>query len=146
MIQHRPIRSASALFLAAAILTSCTDTTLPIQAEDFPLVVVNDRPLPAPHPEHDVLEVVSGRLTLHADGTAEEAITIRCRPDLPPTTQCQVTQPTRTRTGAYSEADGWVSFDGRNYPAQFEAGRVTVEYGPPPSMGFFARATFVFAR
>jgi hypothetical protein len=141
MKQHRWTLFAGALALA----TACTDSIGPIQAVDYPLVSVNATAVPAPHPEMNAFEVVAGRLTLHRNGTAEEAITIRCRADLP-ADHCHVSLPTQTRTGTYSEAEGRVSFSGRDYPAHFEADRVTVEYGPPPSAGVFARATFVYAR
>jgi hypothetical protein len=145
-MQHSYFRPAAFLAVAVALVLGACDSTAPVQEDTYNLVSVNAHVLPAPHPQHDALEITAGSLTLRQDGTAVESLTIRCRADLPPTTQCAVTQPTQQRTGTYSAAEGWVVLEGATYPIEQAGGRITAEYGPPPSMGVFARATFVYER
>lgn len=145
-IRSRAGRGIAAV-AAAFVMAACGDSTgIGSGDEQHTLVAVNDRALPAPHPESDMVEITSGRLTVHANGAVTETVTIRCRTDLPAGAQCSVTQPTQTRTGTMNLTEGWIRFGDSSYPVSEAGGRITAEFGPPPSMGMFLRASFSWTR
>lgn len=144
-IRSRAGRGIAAV-AAAFVLAACSDSTGVDSGEHYVLVAVNDRALPAPHPEADMVEITSGRLTVHANGSVTEIVSLRCRTDLPAGVQCSVAQPTQTRTGTVNLAAGWIRFGDRSYPVSEAGGRITAELGPPPSMGTFLRASYSWAR
>ena len=102
------------------------------------LVSVNAVPLPAPHPEQSVLQIVGGELILRQNGVVDETVTVACRADLPVGTTCTVQNGGRiTRRGTYSREDGWIRFGERESAANFGSGTILVDYAPPPSGGTF---------
>jgi len=145
-VHHGAVMRGIIAVAAAFSLAACGDSTGVDSGEPYPLATVNDRPLPAPHPESNMLEITSGRLTVQANGAVTESVSVRCRTDLPAGAQCTVTQPTQTRTGTINLAEGWIRLGDRTYPVTETGGRITAEFGPPPSSGVFLRASFSWVR
>jgi hypothetical protein len=130
--------------LAAVLVAGCGDPVGSVEGE-YRLVSVNTERVPTQNPFAEQLQIVEGRLTLRADGTAEETLLIRCRQNLPPGTQCQVSQPEIRRTGTYSRSENWIRLGGSAYPVAFVRNQVIIEF-TPAAEDEFSRATFVYER
>jgi hypothetical protein len=137
-------RALMGVTLVAALVTGCGDPIGNVDGE-YRLASINTERVPTQNPFAEQLQIVEGRLILRADGTAEETMTIRCRQNLPPGTQCQVAQPELRRTGTYSRAENWIRLGGSAYAVEFVRNRVTIEF-TPASPDDFSRATFVYER
>lgn len=137
--------------LGSSALVACERSPIVPGDEVYALATVNGSALPATLPSglsgHDVFEATAGTLTLRANGTVSETLTIRCRSPLPPGTTCEVTGDGRvTREGTYDRAEGRVLMEGRSYPATFEDHRVVITYVLPPSSGFSPGTVLDFRR
>ncbi|HSJ24956.1 MAG TPA: hypothetical protein VK929_09830 [Longimicrobiales bacterium] len=134
-----------AAVLAAAITVAACDSTGEGHDTHYVLVSVNEEALPADHPHFWALEITAGGVTLHGDGKATEFMDVRCRPDLEPGA-CEVSMARQTRVGTWSLEEGWIRLGEFTFTVARAGGRLTVDYGLPPSMGFSPRATFLYER
>jgi hypothetical protein len=129
-----------------ALVPACGDSPVAPIGDVYHLATVNGEPLPGPFPDPQLppntFEVTAGTLTLRADGTLHQTLTMRCRTPLPAGTECHVDAPHHVYHGRHSRAEGHVELGGREFQADFQANRVTITLSYPPSMGFFM-PTFV---
>lgn len=112
-----------AALLAVVVLGGC-EALFGTDAEVYTLATVNAEAVPAP--SGDIIQWVEGELTLHDDTRASMTGEVRCNPNPPPGTGCEITVPRNTAEGTYSRSEGWLRFGTMEYKARFEARKVVL--------------------
>lgn len=135
---------------ALALLPACGDGPTESK-EQYTLVTVNDKPLPAAYPDplmpQGSVNVSAGTLTLKADGTLSGSFTMQCPTPAPPGTTCEITGDGKSSfEGTYNRAEGHVVIAGRQYLAVFGSNRVDITIQLPAYTGYWPTYRLYFKR
>ncbi len=112
-----------AVLLALVILGGC-EGLFGNDAQVYTLATVNGQAVPAP--SEDIIQWVEAEITLHDDTRATMTGEVRCNPNPPPGTGCEITIPRNTSEGTYSRSEGWLRFGTAEYEARFEDRKVVL--------------------
>ena len=134
------LQKCGAILFAVFVVGGCEKSPADEGEQVYTLIAINGQPLPGPFPDpmraQNVFEATSGYLRLNSSGTVEQVLTMRCKPQLPPGTQCDIpSNAVVASEGTYSRAEQSVELEGVRYAANFESNHIRIEVGYPPSQG-----------
>ena len=149
--RFKGLRFIAAFVFAIVLGSACEKSPADEGEQVYTLIIVNGQPLPGPFPDpmrpQNIFEVTSGYLKLRPDGTLEQLLVMRCKPQLPPGTQCAVPANAAVSSeGTYSRAEQSVEIEGMSFAANFESNHIRIEVGYPPSQGLLPRFILEFHR
>ena len=156
-MKRQHVRSVGRLRIFAAILFAillagaCEKSPADEGDQVYTLIAINGQPLPGPFPDpmlpQNVFEATSGYLRLNSDGTLEQVLVKRCKPQLPPGAQCDVPANAAVSSeGTYSRAEQSIELEGVSFAANFESNHIRIEVGYPPSQGVLPRFILEYHR